>query len=111
MPTLLPMDLDNNPIPALRLKHGGAHTVSATDITAKNTTAFDAETRIISLYADVPVYLAFGNSTVTATSNDHYFPAGIYYDFSIGGDKTGQSTYLAVLAVSTNGTVYISEKE
>lgn len=111
MPTLLPKDIDNHPIPALRLKSSGAHSISATGTSARNSSAFDADTRVIGLYADVPVYVAFGDSSVTATISDHYFPAGLYYDFSIGGDKTGQTPYVAVLAADTNGTVYLSEKE
>ncbi len=47
MPTLLPKDADNNVIPALRLRgSGGAHTIAATATTARNSTAFNAETRV-----------------------------------------------------------------
>jgi len=59
----------------------------------------------------VPVYLNFGDSIVTATSSHHYFPEGVYYDFSIGGGATSHFTNVAVLQVSSGGTVYISEKE
>lgn len=58
MPTLLPLDTDNNPIPALRLESSGAHSISASGTASRNTTAFDAGTRIVSVYADTPVYLA-----------------------------------------------------
>lgn len=66
---------------------------------------------MVSIYADVPVYIAFGDSSVEASSSDHYFPSGVYYDFAIGGDRTGHATHLAVLAVAGGGSVYISEKE
>lgn len=111
MPTFLPEDSNDNPIPALRLKDGAAHTISASGTTARNSTAFDADTRVVSLYATVPVYLAFGGVSVEATSSDHYFPAGVYYDVSIGGEKTGHYTHMAVLRVNSDGSVYISEKE
>lgn len=111
MPTLLPQDFDNNVIPALRLRASGAHSITASGSSARNSTAFDADTRVIGVYATVPVYINFGNSSVTATSSTHYFPAGIYYDFAIGGGQTGHYTHLAVLQVSSGGTVYISEKE
>lgn len=111
MPTLLPQDMNNNPIPALRLKDSGAHSISASASSARNGTAFDTDTRVISVYADVPVYIAFGNNSITASSSDHFYPDGLYYDFAIGGDQTGQATHIAVLAVGTSGTVYISEKE
>lgn len=111
MPTLLPHDSDNKTIPVMRLKSSGAHVIAAGGSSARNSAAFDDETRVISVYADVPVYMAFGDSSVSASSVDHYFPAGVYYDFAVGGDRTGQASHVAVRAVSTTGSVYISEKE
>ncbi len=113
MPTLLPQDKDNHPIPAMRLKAGGgAHSINAiTGASTRNTTAFNIETRVVGFYATVPVYMKFGDSYVSAANTDHYFPAGVYYDFAIGGDRTGHATHLAVLAAESNGAVYISEKE
>ncbi len=112
MPTLLPIDADNNAIQALRLRSGGAHTIAATATSARNTNAFGADTKIISLFATGPVYVRFGTSTVAAAATDHYFPEGIYYDFAVSsGDKGPQATHVAVMAVSSNCTVYISEKE
>jgi hypothetical protein len=111
MPTLLPQDSDSNVIPAMRLMPSGAHKISATSSSARNSTAFNAQTRIVSVYATDAVYINFGDSTVTATSSAHYFPANTYYDFAIGGDRTGHYTNLAVLRVSADCDVYISEKE
>ena len=111
MPTLLPQDADSNPIPALRLRSGGAHAITASGTSARNATAFNADTRVVSVYATVPVYINFGNSSVTATNTSHYFPSGVYYDFAIGGGTVAQATHLAVLQVSAGGSVYISEKE
>lgn len=111
--TKLPTDLNNETIQALRLKTtGGAHAISATTAaSARNATAFDAATQIVSVYATKDVYMRFGGSDVTAASTDHFFPANIYYDFAIGADGEGQFTHLAVKAVSADGAVYISEKE
>jgi hypothetical protein len=112
MTTKLPLDSNNNPIPALRLKGGAAaHSIASTAASARNSAAFDDETRVISVYATQDVYIAFGDASVSATSSDHFFPAGVYYDFAIGGDGTGHYTHLAALRVSADGTVYISEKE
>jgi len=111
MPTLLPRDINNNPIPALRLKSGGAHSIAVSASSARNAAAFDEATKVVSVYATVPVYLSFGGSDVTATASDHYYPAGVYYDFAIGSEDTGQFTHLAALRSSSDGTVYISEKE
>ena|ERR1700760_4980769 len=111
MPTLLPKDSDNNIIPAVRLKDGGAHSIAVTSSTARTSSAFSADTRVISLYATCPVYVKFGDSSVSATTSDHYFPSGVYYDFAVGGGAVPQYGYIAALRVSTDGTLYISEKE
>lgn len=111
MTTILPQDSNQNPIPALRLKQSGAHKINATVTTIRNSTAFNAETRVVSLYAEQPVYVKFGGASVTATTSDHYFPAGIYYDFAIGGGAAAHYTHVAALAASADGAVYISEKE
>lgn len=111
MATFLPTDDNNNPIPALRLRSGGAHKISVTSTSARNATAFDAGTQVVSLYATVPVYVRFGNSTVTATNTDHYFPAGFYYDVAIGSEESFHATHMAVLKADTSdGSIYISEK-
>lgn len=108
----MPTDAWDNPIPALGLRaDGGAHSIAATAASARNATVFPPDTKVISVYATVPVYLKFGGSTVTATTSDHYFPEGIYYDFAINQDADNQSTNLAVLrAGSSDGMVYLSEK-
>lgn len=111
MPTLMPVDANDHAIPALRLFSSGAHHISATSSSARNSTGFNADTRVVSVYSTQAVYINFGNSSVTATSSSHYFPAGVYYDFAIGGDDTNHYTHLAVLRVGTDGDVYISEKE
>jgi hypothetical protein len=114
MPTLLPMDADSNPIPALRLRSGSAHTISATATSARNSVAFSSETKVVSLFATGAVYVRFGGSSVTAANTDHYFPQGLYYDFAISGGESGKgphNTHVAVLAAGSNCTVYISEKE
>ena len=109
--TTLPRDNDNMPIPALRLNPNGAHQINATSISTRNSTAFNADTRIVSIYATVPVRIQYGDNTVTATSNSHFFPANIYYDFAIGGGKTIHSTHIAVIADSSDGIIYLSEKQ
>ena len=85
--------------------------LSSSASSVRNSTAFDADTRVVSVYASEDVYLKFGDSSVIATSSDHFFPAGVYYDIALGGDGTGHATHLAVLQVSAGGDVYVSEKE
>lgn len=111
MPTLLPLDFDSNPIPALGLRAGGAHAIAVTASSARNVSAFNADTRVVSLYATGPVFVKFGNSSVTAAATDHYFPGGVYYDFAVGGGKTDRFTHVAALRADTDCTLYVSEKE
>lgn len=111
MSTFLPQDSNENPIPALRFKAGGAHAISASTSSARNSTAFNSNTRVISFYATTPVYVKFGSSSVTAANTDHYFPAGVYYDIAIGGGPAAHYTHVAVLTLTGTGTVYVSEKE
>jgi hypothetical protein len=106
----MPTDSDNNPVPVLRLNDNKAHQITSSPTSARNSLAFADSTRVVSLYATQAVFVRFGDSSVTATSADHYFPAGIYYDVSIGGEKTGHASHLAVISAGTNGTVYVSEK-
>ncbi len=111
MTTKLPLDTNDNPIPALRFVNGGAHSVTTSASSARNSTAFNGDTRVVSIYATADVYLKFGDSSVSASTSDHFFPAGLYYDVAIGGDQVGHATHLAALQVSAAGVVYISEKE
>lgn len=111
MSTILPLDSNHNPIPALKLKDDGAHSVAVTASSARNVTAFANETRVISVYATSDMYVRLGDSSVTASSSDHFFPAGVYYDIAVGGDAKAHDTHIAALRVSADGTLYISEKE
>ena len=109
--TSLPRDADNNPIPALRLRPEGAHIIMAGAVSGRTATPFNPATRVVSVYATGPVFLAFGDENVTANGTDHYFPSGVYYDFAIGGDKTLQTRFLAAVAESAECRVHISEKQ
>jgi hypothetical protein len=112
MPNHLPRDNDDEPIPVLRLKPGGAHTIAAAGVSARNAVPFDPQTRVVSVYATGAVRLVFGDGAVVATAGGHYYPGGVYYDFAIGGTKDGvQYSHLAVLAVGADCSVYVSEKE
>jgi hypothetical protein len=111
MTIYLPKDVYGHPVPAIRLRDGKAHMIEAGSTSESNQVAFDQETQIISIYANVPVFIRFGvSNTIEATDEDHYFPAGIYYDFAIGGDDVAHMSYCAILAADAAGNVYISEK-
>tara|TARA_B100001750_G_scaffold246587_1_gene269368 strand:+ start:2944 stop:3276 length:333 start_codon:yes stop_codon:yes gene_type:complete len=108
--TTLPRDNDNNPIQALRLHPDGAHALTATATMSRNATTFHDETKIVSVYSTGPIYLAFGGNDITANTDGHYYPAGLYYDFAIGGGKSLHYTHIAVIAADADCMVYLSEK-
>jgi hypothetical protein len=106
--TRMPTDMGGNPIPALMLYDDKAHHLTAGETSSTNTVPFNDNTSVIALYVsgDDGIYIQFGDSTVTATSSSHFFPAGIYYNFALHE----QITHVAVLrAGSTDQTVHISE--
>jgi hypothetical protein len=111
MSTYMPTDLRNNPIPVLRMREDKAHTINVTATSARNSTAFDAETRVVSLYATEDMFIRFGNSSITATTSHHFLPAGTYYDVSLGGQGNGFASHVAAIRSTSDGTLYISEKE
>jgi hypothetical protein len=110
MTTLLPVDANNYPIAALRLLSGGAKTVSVTASSARTSTAFDPETRVIGVYATTAMFIRFGSGTVTAATTDHYLPADTYMDISIAADEAQSFTHVAAVRATTDGTLYVSEK-
>ncbi len=115
------MIFDNNgtPIPALTMREGGAHAVAFTAIAANNSTAFKDDTVIVSLFSTEPCFIKLSeNSGDNASLSDHYFPANIYYDISLGGrpsegygQKKPNKKYISAIQESSGGTLYISEKE
>ena len=113
MTTLLPKDADNNAIPALRLKDNDAHSIAVTATSARNTTAFNDDTKVISIYATADIFIRFGDNTTVATTSDHFFPGGVYYDIAItgGSGKGPHNSHLAVVRSTEDSTLYISEKE
>lgn len=111
MTTILPIDANDNPIPALRLRGDKGHVINASTGSAiRNSTAFLDDTKIVSVYATGAVYLMFGDISINAVTGVHYFPEGVYYDFAIGGYGVDHTPYLSVLAADEDCTVYISEK-
>lgn len=105
----LPLDAGGNPIPAVAIRPGGSHNITAGSATGTNTTPFRDDTVIVSVFVDGDdgVFMEFGDSSVEATSSSHFFPGKIYYDFAL---KKGW-THVAVLrADATDQEVYISEK-
>jgi hypothetical protein len=111
MSTLLPRDDDFHPIPALRLRSGGAHRIDASANSARNIIAFDTDTHVIGIFATGPVFIRTGDAEVAASSDDHFFPEGLYYDIALGDERQGQHSHIAVLAADVSCILYVSEKQ
>jgi len=111
MPTLMPRDDDDRPIPALRPRPGGAHAVSVGAESARNATAFDAATRVVALYATGACRVRFGGAGVEAGAGDHYLPAGLYLHFSLGSAKADRASHVAAVRVATDCDLHVSEME
>jgi hypothetical protein len=110
MATMLPVDGDNNTIPVLSLRPGASQNVAVTASSARSATAFNTDTRVIGLYATVPMFIRLGDNTVTATTSDHYLPADTYMDVSVAANEKQKYTAIAAIRNSSDGTLYISEK-
>jgi hypothetical protein len=110
----MPKDFTGAPIPVLSLKSGGGQKISFTGTSARNSTAFEPDTRnankggiVIGIYADQGCYIEIGDITVTAnTTTSHYFPAGFYYDIALDNSQT----HIAVISDGVDGTFYTSIK-
>lgn len=91
----------------------GSHELTIGATSARNTTAFDANTRVIEVYAAVACHYRQGDDTVTATATDHYLPATTGRLYALGGDQLAQATHFAVIeaAVGVGGKIFITEME
>ena len=111
--TRMPRDDNNHSIPVLRFRTGGAQQASISSAGASSF-SIPAGTRVITLICSVNAYFESGLDGVAATSASHYIPAGLPFDMALGSDLSDTDGYhntISVIAVSTSGTAYISERE
>ena len=109
--TRAPVDSDKQLIQALGVLAGGAHQIAVGAGSLRNSSAFNADTRVIEIFSDVACYFQTGNSSVTASASDHYLPAERERVYAIGGDKQTQHTHIAVIQAAGAGTLYVSEMD
>ena len=110
MTTQIPCDSDGIPIPALRLRPGGSHSL-VVGHESNRTGSFDPATRVVSVFATGPLFLRSGGADVTAATSDHYIPEGIWLTLSLGGGKAQRHTHLAAIRSAADCTLHISEME
>ena len=102
----LPTDANSKTIQALGVLDGGAQEITVSALSARNTTAFDDQTRVLWLYATTDLHFKTGGATVTATTDDHFLPAGMRIPLPL---QNKSRTHIAVIRNSADGTLYISE--
>lgn len=111
----LPKNPGGGLVQVMRSKVGaagvGAHQITVSGTSARNTTAFDTDTRVIEVYAIEDCWFRQGDGTITAAANDHFLPAKTGRLYAIGGDQLTQATHFAAIQVTTGGTLYITEME
>jgi hypothetical protein len=109
-----PRDAANAPIPVLSYRPQTGQALSFSE-TAVLSAPFALSTRVISIYTTADCKFELGDDTVIAnTANSHFLPTGVYADISLGSDNQAErnARYISVIrAGSTNGTIYISERE
>lgn len=112
-----PKDADGVTMQVLRpMAIPGAHQISVTVTSVRNSTAFNTNTRAVELWSTEDMRFRFGDSNVTAIVNtDHFLPREVARSYAIGGDvKVGglqQATHIAAIRESTDGTLEVSELE
>lgn len=112
MSTFLPRDDDHAPIPALRLKPGGAQTLALSAVSAATLQPFSPRTRVIAVSAPDGAFIRTGGADVAASAADHFLPAGVYLYLSLGDERSGTHRHLAAVAADGGaGVLHVSELE
>ncbi len=108
-----PRDDGNEAIPVLGLRPGRGQQIVFSGVSSRST-AISNSVRVVTLYATQDAFIETGDATVEANgSTSHFLPASIPYDISLGAETVASENdrYVAVIAASDSGTLYLSERE
>ena len=108
-----PRDDGNEPIPVLGLRPNRGHQVPYT-ASSNTSPAISSSVRVVTLYATTDCFIETGDASVTASNvTSHFLPADIPYDISLGDETSAvdNDKYVAVIGSSSDGKLYISERE
>jgi len=108
-----PRDDGNDPIPVLGLRPNGGYQVPFT-ASSNTSPAIAGSVRVVTLYSTQDCFIETGDASVVANiSTSHFLPASIPYDISLGAETVASENdrYVAVIAASDSGTLYLSERE
>jgi len=111
MSVFLPQDRLSESVPVLGTVNGGSQIISVSATAATNSTALSSS--VVSIYSTEDAFFEQGDSNVTATSSSHFIASGERLDLSTLDPETGKltKTHISVIRDSTDGTLYISERE
>lgn len=107
----MPYDAGGAHVQVMRPLSGGAHHITTSGVSARNSVAFNSNTRVIEILCKEDCYFQTGDNTVTASSSDHFLRADVGRVYSIGGDKQVQHTHIAVIQDTTGSILHVSELE
>lgn len=111
--TRMPRDDNSQSIPVLRFRTGGAQSSAISSGSAVRI-EIPAGTRVITVICTVNAHFETGDEGVQASSSSHFIPAGLPFDMALGSDLSdtdGYHRYISIIADSTSGIAYISERE
>lgn len=105
-----PRDDGNAAIPVLGFRYQGAQRI-AISATSTLSTAFAANVRVISIYADADCYFEIGDHTISAdVLTSHFLPAGTYLDVSLGSSLVSSDNAKHIAVIGTSGMLHVSER-
>lgn len=98
-------DVNNNPFPAAEPRDEKNHTIAFTGTTAKNSTAFDAASRMVLVTPKQDCFIRFGGTSVEAANTDMFLVANEprYLKIPKG------ATHIAAIQLSSGGNLYVTE--
>lgn len=110
-----PKDNANEPIPVLGFRPNGGHIVPFTTDSSNTSPRISTSVRVITLYSTQDVFIETGtsDSIVSNTTNSHFIPKTVPYDISLGPETVSANNdrFVAVIADSSAGKLYISERD
>lgn len=105
----MPKDKNSVSIPLLSFRRGaGAHQITFSGTSSTNTEAIVSS--VVSIYATEDCYIEIGpDDSVEASSSTHFIPKQTWLDIDMS-DGANDGSYIAVMQVTSGGTLYISER-
>ncbi|MBI1262962.1 MAG: hypothetical protein GC184_14690 [Rhizobiales bacterium] len=111
--TKMPRDQNNNAVPVLRARDGGARKSTTAGAGAVLIGPFGAGTLAIEIACrTAALRYQTGDGTVVADANGHFIEVGERLVRSLGANDTDRHTHISIIRVgATDGTLEVTELE